>query len=83
MSGYSVVQRTFQLVPDNPGIIDVSCPLGKVVIAAGARSTSFNYGVIIAGSYPVSSTTWRFELKNPFSAWNNGVLFAVCVTVAA
>lgn len=82
LSGYTVVQRTFSMIPDTPIIIDVTCPTGKTVLSAGARSTSFAHGLTIAASYPHTASSWRFELRNPFSANNNGVLYAVCATVA-
>lgn len=81
VSGYTVATRTFQLVPDSSAILDVTCPIGKYVLSAGIRSTSFNYGLILYGSYPLANGAWRFEVGNRYSAWNNGSAYAVCANV--
>ncbi len=86
MSGYEIIwQQVSGSVPAGDTLIGIaSCPTGKKVLGGGfvLEGSPLGYVPAIMGSYPMSDTTWRINMKNTTAAATNLAyyVFVTCAT---
>jgi hypothetical protein len=84
ISGYEIVENSIYHNTSNDGrygFVEVSAPAGKKIIGGGAFS--FNPGIVIVSSYPISETKWRVDINAVGSGFPAGLIkaYAICANV--
>jgi len=80
LKGYNIVSIT-TVHDSNDKTKDISCSNGFKMINGGCMINDANGDVVLGGSYPINSTSWRCNAKesDPYTGLWNMTAYGVCI----